>query len=834
VRLPIASGVATAAVMTTLYPLFSGGGWFWSGLGAILVVTAVGVLATRHSIAPWLTPVAQFAALWVFFTMVFTGEQAWARVVPTKESVLALADLAAEGFADIQRYAVPVAASPGITLITASGVGLIAVLVDLLAARLRRAALAGLPLLTLFVVPAEIVPDPIGWPAFLIGALGFTSLLMADGRERVGQWGRAVLVRRAAAGSAAGSATTRAAAGPVGGSVTDADPNRLRLSGRRIGFAAIAVAILVPAVLPTLQPNPLFGFGVGSGTGRGGNTISIPNPIVGLKGQLSLPQNSTVLVYSSSDDVPRYLRIFSLDVFTGDQWTMTSPTGRPQDRVDNGPLPKAPGLAANVPVKQAESRIRISGNIDELRFLPLPYPAATVRADGDWRADRDTLMVFSTRDYAGGLEYDVVSAHPEPTREMLRDAGDPPEEIMERYLQLPPDVPAQVRELAVRETRGARTAYEKAVRLQQWFRGDGRFTYSLTTQGHDNSALVDFLINTRTGYCEQFAASMAVMARLLGIPARVSIGYTGGTRFDDTWQVRTHDSHAWPELYFEGVGWLAFEPTPGGIAGQGTARTPEYSLPPQQDGTPDGRTDSPSTQEEGADPTGAATDDDRALRDPDAQQQAGSGTGEADDAGLPLAAKVGLGVIVLLLIAGIPALARSAQRARRRTVIARAYADHMAAVAAGGPPGVTGATRSGPGGAARAGEAAGAAVVAAWSELDDVLRDHGVSREPSESPRTLARRLTERFEFDSETSASIGRIATAAERLMFAPAPGDIGPLTDDTRRVRRALTAAMPRGQRIRAMLLPPSMLLRLRRMGERVLDGFDRLEGLRLRGGS
>lgn len=798
-RLPLASGMATAAVTLTLYPLFDGGAWLAAALGAILAVTATGLLVSHYTLPSWTAPIGTTAVLWIYLTAVFAGDAAWARLIPTPDSVRTLMELIGTGFADIQRYAAPVPERPGITLITAGGVGVIAVVVDLLAVRLRKAAVAGLPLLTLFIVPAEIVSDPLAWPAFIIAALGYTGLLAADGRERVGRWGHVVLLRRNR------SVTTRPAS----------SPSHLRLSGKRVGITAIALAVLVPALLPTLEPNPLFGFGVGSGTGRGGNTISIPNPIVSLRGQLSLPESATVLTYTSSDGAPRYLRMWSLDLFTGEQWTMTPPTGKPENRVENGPLPAPPGQTTAVPTTRAQLRIQISEDIDDLQFLPLPYPPIEVRAEGDWRADVSTLMVFSTRDDAGGLAYEVVSEQPRPTPELLDAAGPPPQEVQDRYLRLPRDLPVEIRRLARQVTRDEDTPYRKAVRLQEWFTQDGGFAYSVQTEGHGNSALVDFLINSRVGYCEQFAASMAVMARILGIPSRVAIGYTGGSSVGGVWQVSTHDMHAWPELYFEGVGWLAFEPTPSGGLGQGTARPPEYSLRPPERTESDETDDGPSASEE-SDTTGgggetAAPRNPRLLDREDALTPTTAPQEESQSAVQMIAAGIG----VLVLIALIPAAMRVMTRRRRLRAAAR--------------PGVTArATAGDPADAARDRTAP---VSAAWAELDDVLYDYGMTREVSETPRALARRLTEQYRFDGEQAAAIDRIAAATERTLFAPSPGATGTLAADLRTVRQALAASVPRGRRIRVALLPPSALRRLRRMGTALLDGFDGLEDLRLR---
>ncbi|OUC96543.1 transglutaminaseTgpA domain-containing protein [Streptosporangium minutum] len=805
-RLPLASGAATGAVAIALYPLFEGGAWFWTCLGVILVVTGIGVLGSRYTLPDWLVPPAQLVAVWIYLTAVFTGDKAWIGLVPTKESVLGLAKLLGTGFADIQRFAAPVPSSAGITLLTCGGVGLIAILVDLLASRLHRAALTGLPLLALFTVPAAVASEPIAGPMFVIAALGYLGLLAADGRERITHWGRAVLVRRAPSFVAPKPAS---------------DAGTLRLSGKRIGFTAIVLAILLPALLPTLEPNPLFGFGVGNGKGKGGNSISIPNPIVNLRGQLSLPTNSTVLTYTGSDSFPRYLRLYSLDIFDGEQWTMTA-QGRSEDRLSEGPMPPAPGQDMSLPVTEATTKIQVSDRIrDPLEFLPLPYPASRIRIEGDWRPDRDTLMVFSTQDSAVGLAYEVVTREPKPTAETLKAAPPAPPEINERYLQLPENLPPEIRDLARQVTERGSSRYEQAIQLQEFFTKEGGFTYSLATQGHNGPALTEFLLRARTGYCEQFAASMAVLARVLGIPARVAIGYTGGSNASGAWQVRTHDSHAWPELYFEGAGWLRFEPTPTGGAGQGSATVPIYTRPELTTTGGDEPAATPTSNPTDADLPNQSAGNRRDLM-PDRDF---GGAPVAVDEGVPVALQIGVGVVVVLLIALIPGLLRWELRARRRRSYSRAAEEpaplpHEEAVT----PEPTGLVT------VRTGRRE-SAVAAAWAELDDALCDYGMSRQPSESPRALARRLTEQYAFDAEAAAAMARIATAVERMLFARTSGDLGSLPGDTRRVRRALAAAVTRGRRIRATLLPPSTLLRARRLGTRMLDGFDRLENLRLR---
>jgi transglutaminase-like putative cysteine protease len=813
-RLPIAAGLATAAVSLTLYPLFEGGSWFWANMGAIIVVAAAGMGASRLTALPWAAPPVMLLALGVYLTAAFTGSRAWAGFIPTKDSVLLLGELLGSGFDDIQRFAAPVPANTGITLLTAGGVGVMAVLVDLFTVRLRRAALAGLPLLALFTVPAAVLTDPISWPAFVIGAFGYVGLLVADGRERLGKWGRAVFVRR--------TRTVTADAAP--------DTGRLALSGRRIGVTAIGLAVLLPALLPNLAPAPLFAFGVGNGLGPGGGNIGIPDAIAELGGELRQEANDTVLTYTSSDDQPRYLRIYSLDVFDGTKWTVNPLRGRPEDRVSEGPLPPAPGLDPATPVKRAETRISISDDIRTLRFLPLPYPATQVAADGDWRADRNSLMVFSTDDEAAGLDYRAVTGEPQPTPEQLDLASPEPDSAGRRYLDLPPGLDPRVAGLAERVTAGATTRYQQAVKLQEWFTKSGTFTYSLRASGSGGDALSRFILTDRSGYCEQFASAMAVMARMLGIPAKVSIGFTGGTKIGDAWTVRTHDAHAWPELYFAGVGWLRFEPTPGGGAGQGTAQVPQYTLPV----TP---TASPSP---GASPGASAGADDTtgdsapAPRNPREFDRDLGGVPVVVDPGMPLPVKIAIGVAAALLILLIPAVVRVLSRHRRRRALDRSsFAVPDPGVDLSGADLIVSGdipSRSAPTVSKETPSRGAPAVEAAWAELGDMLTDFGMARRPGESPRALGRRVAETLRTDAGTTASITAITSAEERRRYARTIDGPGPVAADLKRVRRALSAAASRKRRLGAALAPLSTLLRLRALGEKALDGFDRLENIRL----
>jgi len=126
--------------------------------------------------------------------------------------------------------------------------------------------------------------------------------------------------------------------------------------------------------------------------------------------------------------------------------------------------------------------------------------------------------------------------------------------------------PTSVNELALQITAGATTDHQRALMLQNYFLDPERFTYDLDVSlTEDVKDVEDFLFVTRRGYCEQFAATFAGMARSLGIPTRVAVGFTWGD-WDEArgeYIVRGRNAHAWPEVYFAGAGWVVFDPTPG-------------------------------------------------------------------------------------------------------------------------------------------------------------------------------------------------------------------------------------------------------------------------------
>jgi transglutaminase-like putative cysteine protease len=794
-RLTVTAAIATILVSVSLYPLLSGSRWFWMGAGAAVVAGAVGTLTRRRALPGLVAVIASLTGLLVYLTVLFAGPEAWARVVPTRSSLAHLWWLARQGLAESSNLAPPVPERHGLLLLTVAGIGIIAVAVDLLAVRLRRPAIAGVPLLVLFCVPLTTSNHRGsfgGAVVFCLAMIGYLALLAADGRERLRVWGRLVTLwqdGREGRSRGDGPDAQDAATGPRGGPNT----KELAASGRRIGLASVAVALCIPLLVPGLRDHKAFG---GHGTGLGGGNgpaVALPDPLAQMNNDLHRSTPAKVLVMRTATADPQYLQVYVLDTLTSSTWTL-APT---LVSALHGRLPAPPGLTRGMATTTQRTTITLAhglaGSQPAGDFLPLPYPAQTVSVSGSWLVDRRTLMTFSPGASLSGLSYAVTSKEPDPTAKQLERSAAPPDAIASEDLSVPAAFDS-LSTLARQITRGQTSNYGRAIALQRWFTTGGRFTYDLDVTPLDgSSALIQFLTKTRRGYCQQFAFAMAVLARLLGIPARVAIGYTPGTYLGHgRWQVKTGDAHAWPELYFQGAGWLRFEPTPSGSGGQDTAFLPTYAYPvlPAGSATPTPATQAASTPSPGVAKAGGA-------RGAKIQDLGGSGIqGHPHGRGSPV--PVGLLVLALLGLALITPRSVRALTRRRRWLSA-----------------------AGDGGRADA----------AWHELLDDLADHRIASPASESPRALAARVATTVVLAPAESDALLRIARAEERAHYAAEPAASATLRGDVALVRRAVSRRSGRPARWRAWLLPASTLAPAGAALQHTLDVFGWMDRVTVR---
>ncbi|MFB7915049.1 DUF3488 and DUF4129 domain-containing transglutaminase family protein [Streptomyces sp. NPDC056061] len=769
-RLTLCACAATLLAACSMLPLVEPAVWILSAAILLTVQSGATALVRRAPVPRALVVAAQALVMLLLLTLVFARHQAVAGILPGPEAVQRLAHLLVSGAEDVGRYATPAPATDGIRLILIGGVLLVGLIVDTLAVTFRSAAPAGLPLLALFSVAAGLSEGGADWLWFLLAAGGYLLLLLAEGRDRLSRWGRVF---------------SGATGGQRGGAVLSGGrPTAPGRSGRRIGALVLGISLAVPAALPALGGGLLAGTGSGGGRGNGG-TISAVNPLVSLQDNLNQPENRQVLSYrtDSRDTQGFYLRILALDQFDGNEWRPA--TRRLQDVPKRLPVPE--GLGPDVLATEVRTNISASDSYRQT-YLPLPYPATEVEVDGSWRYEpTGRTLVGDDGETTRGAQYRVASLVLQPTAGQLAAAGTPPPSLLREYTRVPHSLPKVVAETAAQVTEGAGNAYEQAVKLQDFFAVDGGFTYNTSVNSGTGSAAIGRFLQDRQGFCVHFSFTMAAMARTLGIPARVAVGFTPGTgQPDGSVSVGLRDAHAWPELYFEGVGWTRFEPTPT------RGSVPSYARPDTpQDGT------SEVTVPEQVPPTvpsaapSAADDCPVQMRK---QGECGASAAPAvsapTDSKTSAGAVLGLVVIALVVLALplLPAFWRLRQRSRRLRVAAGRTSADVAA-----------------------------RTLAAWQEVTDTAWDHGIEPDDSLTPRGTAERVVRHGRLGPDAAEAVHCLAGAVEQVLYAPEPRPGSGLAEDVETVRAGLRASAGRGARIRAALAPRSAVRVIWTMSDR-----------------
>ncbi|MDQ1288948.1 MAG: hypothetical protein QG622_2514 [Actinomycetota bacterium] len=749
-RLTLISALATCLVSLTLVPLLEGVRWtVWVAV-PIVTLGAVGLVARRW--LRWWPAVVllQIAAAVLALTQLFARQAALGGVLPGPAVWTTFAGLAEAGLSVSRKEVPPVPAGPGVLLVVTVGMALIGLLVDVIAVSLRRPAVGGLPLLAVYCVPAAVLPEGLSWVWFVLAAVGYLLLVGSEASGRVRSWGHVLVADRTSGGTGLGT--------PFAGA-------------RRLTIGCLIAAVLIPAAVPGLGERLLGGEGEVAGKGPGGS-ITVINPILRIGEDLKQRDDAVVIRYRTPLDAPEPLRIVSDDAFDGTKWEPSKGKISRSNRVQNG-LPPPPGLGDAI--EREPLRTEIVTLALNQTYLPLPYPATKVSIEGPWLFDDRTLNVVGDHIRTRDLSYSVDHLAVHPTVQQLKDAPPAPGEVVDLYGKLPPNTPREIGARA-RAVAGNGGDYDRAIALQQWFRTGGKFVYSENVQSpagkeaSSQDAILAFL-RTRRGYCVQFASTMAVMARTLGIPSRVGVGFLPGTkRSDGTWEISVKDAHAWPELYFDGVGWVRFEPTPSARSGA----APEWSVP--------------RSKEEAPEPSATATATATATMTsavPEESPAKGAAPRQEEPpvrrdvwGGVPW--KV-LGVIALLvLLAATPFTLTRLVRARRWS---RAGRD--------------------PSGPRR--------VEAAWNDLRERLEDLGVGWASSWTPRALQTRLSGDHDLSGSERVALGRLVADVEEAWYAP-PGEQGrsgpELRSDVDLVMGGVTrsASVPAWTRRRARWLPLS----------------------------
>ena len=611
---------------------------------AALLLAATGAAGRSLRLRWYATLAVQLVVVLVWFHHRQNGDGFAAGWIPTPGGLAEVVDQVRDGSSAINTYAAPVSATyvEAPVYLIACAV-LVLVLIDLIACGLRLPAWAGLPALVAVTIPISILDEGLPTGVYLATGILYAVLLAVVEAGRTIAWGPSI---------------------PEAGTGTGGD---LRLPLLALGAPAVLIgagATLLALVVSLGVPvgKGLFHPGDGAGDGRGGGgRVTLNNPLVDLRRDLVRNDGVPLLQVETEARDVSYLRLTILDSFVDDTWT-PSPRDLAESNRADGRLPLPEGLAAEPEGRTSTWSMSTSDDFSTT-WLPLPAVAQDITIfKGDWRYDPRFVDIANTDDPAPTQVDYQVAATPQTYSAADLAAAPPSSPALIEAMTRLPQLPQTVVDIAQQVTAGGRTDHAKAVLLQNWFRSDGGFTYSLdAAPGEGMDQLTRFVTTDKVGYCEQFAAAMALMARSIGLPARVAVGFLDPSDSEPgSYLFTSDDLHAWPEIYFAGAGWVRFEPTPGARTGSSPPWTRNEVEAPEPSASA-----SPTTSAPTREPT----------RAPQPEPVAPETTQVGDDSGAPVVALSIVGGAVVLLLLAAPALVRSGQRRRRLRPTGQARAD---------------------------------------------------------------------------------------------------------------------------------------------------------------
>ncbi|MDR2381602.1 MAG: DUF3488 and transglutaminase-like domain-containing protein [Bifidobacteriaceae bacterium] len=761
-RWPVLASVATLFVsfVVPLSYLADGAEWVGWFLGFGAMVFGIGLVGRASGLADKSVGLIQVLALPAAQIAVFAGDVAWLGIIPNEAVMERFWDLGQALSRHLLVAVGPVEPSTGLFSLIAISGGLLAWAFDWYSVTLRTPAATGMfALLVVVVTVAFARPSPPMW-AIAPTALAYLAVL-------------AVSAPRAGAPSATAAVIVGAVA---------------------LGLAA--------SWLPGLRAGSLIKGGEDWTIDLPGDTVRVQsvranNALVDVGRDLRERDTFEVLRYATASEEPIYLRLTTLGEFTDGEWRHRS-AGSVSYTPLVGAATGSGALADPLPLAPLGPDALVGVDIVALEseWVPVPYLAydlwensgAPVTVDlGDRTLGWDRLV-------ASGDQYTVRAAlagSPATAQEAAlnaaEDVSDPGyfglESVSPVYLEVPAGLPAVIRQTAREATARAADAaaagpqfagalaYAQAEALVDYFLDSG-FEYSLQApvQGEDGldhgEAIAQFL-EQKSGYCVHFAAAMTWMARELGIPARIAVGYAPGRRdaaVDWTYPgappegtvwaytVGADQLHSWPELYIEGLGWVGFEPT----VGVGAAAASPSAAPSASSASPSAAPSaSTSAAAPSASPTGASGD-------------------AAATAAAPLPLVVWAPVIagILVVCAAVPG-GLAALRRRRRL---------------------------------------GQGLAGAWAEVRDTASDLGLGVPAWRTPADFAAELGAALREGGQGAAAVelDRLAKAAATAAYAPPPAPDLPaasVRDLAWPVLRGLAAASPQRARLRARWFPRSL---------------------------
>jgi transglutaminase-like putative cysteine protease len=742
----LAGAAAVLLASMSLAPVMFEGGWFGATLVTVLAVTTVGTAALWLRLPLFLVPLVQAFVLFAVLVASFTEEAPWG-FFPSPDALSDLRGVLATGMHDIDIYAPPVPVNDGITALIALGIGCVAIVVFVLHVAMRMPVVAGLGLVAVYVVPSLVLTGGSPWWCFVCLAVGWMLLFVSDERVGVAAWGR--LLRRADSGAPSALSGLSSAA-------------------LRIGVVGIVVALTLPVLVPALTDAVLGRHDSGIGSPDDNASASSGHvgldPTVSLRRSLTTQSDNVMFTYSTTAAKPSYLPVVVVTEYTNETWHAASFTPDSADPVEQG-IAADGNLSTTLLAGAGQVAYSVTDRSLNSPYLPVPeHLTALTGLQGSWYVDHSTRTVFGV-DQASSADqrWQAIAADVPVSPAALRAVPAPPTTAPDHGRDS--TIPGRLAADATTVTAGLATPYDKVLAIQNWFLQNFQYsTDTISATPAPGSSYLDQFLDDQSGYCQQFASAMALMVQSIGLQARVVVGYTQGTQQPDgTWVVKGRDAHAWPEVYFAGFGWVRFEPTPAGSGvGQGSVQRPPYAT---------GAAGGTTTGTQGSKQPGRrpppqvhAPEDLGPVADVTAAEY-----GTATTADQWRLRGIGATLVLLALLAAVPALWRWGRR--RRRLSAQAEIEDF------------------------------------WEELRDTALDLGIAWPPSRTPRQAVASVIATQHLRGPAAEAATRVGRATEQARYAATPPASDGLAEDVGTVRSALLARAERGQRWRSILVPASL---------------------------
>lgn len=742
-----AAALAVLAAAWPLTTLLQGSHWVGPAVVPVLLVAVTGALLRSLRVDQTVVVLGQTFATVAYLLWRYLSDTLLWVVVPGPETLSRAADLLRDAGLTLQTFAAPAPANEGVEFLVVAVLALTATAVDAIGVTGGAPATAGIPLATAFLVSVSNSGQAMA-PWFFAAAAAAWLIMVAQQNNRlVSGWSSAD--RQESVGS------HDVSYGPTGH----------RSVARVLGLVTVLAALVLASVVPHLPPTFLAdGLARNPDSGSGGDTGQVSfTETMDVTADLNNQSDAPVIDYRATPRLDVPLRVTATTDFDGSTWQPPEPDpGNLQSGLLLHPGERPAGMREDIPT--ATGRVEVLSNGLRPPHLAVPSPLTTVRADTGMRFDPTQAAV---RVEEAIDDYDVEYLQVAPRSDVPEGVGSPADG--------PPDLPgtleldeaglAAYSALSDEVVGDATNQLEIGQRIQNHLRS-GLYSYNLElAPGLDPDDPITHFLETRQGYCVQYATAMVMMARYQGIPARMAVGFLPGElQADGSYTVVASDAHTWPELWIEGMGWTRFEPTPGIRTGVPPSYAQldlgEAQADPTLTNTPEA---TPTPEEE---PQGAADTD-------------GSWTDTVVDALRSLWPVLLRSFLVLVVLAVLVSLLALAGRRYRGAALRHATTPQER-------------------------------IEGQWELLVRSLEDYGVDPPQQRSPREMAAHYGTTTRLTTAADEALGRATGTLERSRYAPdsrlGQTDDSEMHEDVRRVVDEVAERLPWNMRVSARLFPRS----------------------------